>query len=159
MGKCIVCGRSTGLFSKETLCKKCKEYHILTIKNNIEFINRLDKDLERGFKKLDPYVSRYSKILEAVDQIDISNQILGNIYKTPTKDDVIKQMSDFLIEFNAKRIEAVYNYKRKSTFISKLIDYQAEIEDCMEKYDVLQDILNDMMNEVIKIQDANLSDS
>lgn len=119
----------------------------------------MDKDIERGFKKLEPYISRHSKILEAVDQIDISNQILGNIYKTPTKDDVIKQMSDFLIQFNAKRIEAVYNYKRKSTFISKLIDYQAEIEDCMEKYDVLQDTLNDMMNEVIKIQDANLSDS
>lgn len=159
MGKCIVCGKSTGLFSKDKICKKCKEYHVLKIKSCIEFINRVDKDIERGFKKLEPYISRYSKILEVVDQIDISNDILGNIYKTPAKDDVIKQMSDFLIEFNAKRIEAIYNYKRKETFITKLFDYQDEIEYCMENYDILQDTLNDMMNEVIKIQDANLGDS
>ena len=37
MGKCIVCGKSTGLFSKDKICKKCKEYHVLKIKSCIEF--------------------------------------------------------------------------------------------------------------------------
>lgn len=147
MGRCKLCGKSTGLFSKSTICSNCRDELQTRINYEVAFIERLNNDIGRGYKRLEPYISRYSKILDAIDQIDQISDILGNV-KSTSKDNVIEQMESFIPTFIEKNIEEAYQYQRNNTVLNKLMDIQDDIEKCIENYDILHSTLSKAYDEV-----------
>lgn len=61
--KCPVCNRAT-ILGGEKCCKECKNKILIDTKLMVDYINRLEYDIGKGFKKIEPYLTRYQIILE-----------------------------------------------------------------------------------------------
>lgn len=142
MGKCAICGKSTGVFSRKTLCKKCYLYFVLKDKNFMmesNYTNNL-MELQKG-ETLEIYLDRCSaihsmfKISDEIDVDDMSDcdykisylnfkvgQSLNNFYSQFIK----TQKSDELHNF----INIINNHKENYLFFESQLNFLIE---CAEK--------------------------
>ena len=153
MGKCAICGKSTGVFSRKTLCKKCYLYFVLKDKDFMmksDYTNNL-MELQKG-EPLESYLDRCSaihsmfKISDEIDVDDMSDcdykisylnfkvgQSLNNFYSQFIK----TQKSDELHNF----INIINNHKENYLFFESQLNFLIE---CAEKrINILKEQNND----------------
>ena len=156
MGKCIYCGKSTGLFSKSILCNRCRSYFEQKVKCHTHNIQKIAEQINSGYSKIEPYLSRLSIIYEEMQEIEnckkyIYVEIMGNVQSL---NDLIEFADSKISDYTEKVIENSYSMKRKSSRENKLLRYISELEDYILDYPLFESPLNDnikLVENVLKI--------
>lgn len=150
MGKCLRCGKSTGLFSNKKVCDRCRIFLVSDVEARTDNIKKMILQINHGFKNIDPYLSRLTIIADEFNRIEeckkyIKVETYGNIHSI---DDIIDFANDRINECTEKAIEKSYTYKKISTSIDKLNEYGAKLEACIEYYPLFTDSLKNNLKTI-----------
>ncbi len=149
MGKCINCGKSTGFFSRATLCKTCKTYYTALAISSLEAFQRLSGDVNKGFKNIDSYLSRFQIILQKFKEMEKANTMVPGVVKiNATYNQLFNSLCAILRNAFNNRLESIDKLK---TDKGKINNYTKELNGIYEykvTYPDFLDILNEFEKEI-----------
>ena len=154
MGKCINCGRSTGLFSSNNICKTCKNHFITDVQFAINDINRISEDINRGYKNLDSYLSRFIVILDCYKRIEKAKQMMPDIINvSKTYDEYISDMNSIISEYQSVKLGEIEKMKTEK---GRNRNYEKEYEQVAAiqyKYPMFNDAIEMYLHELFSRSD------
>lgn len=149
MGKCINCGKSTGFFSKATLCKTCKTYYTALAISSLEAFQRLSGDVNKGFKNIDSYLSRFQIILQKFKEMEKANTMVPGVVKiNATYNQLFNSLCAILRSAFNNRLESIDKLK---TDKGKINNYSKELNNIHVykiSYPDFLDVLNEFEEEI-----------
>jgi|GEM_PF-6586678 hypothetical protein len=153
MGKCAICGKSTGVFSRKKICRKCNNFLNVKVTSHTENIQKMLLQINHGFKKIEPYLSRLNIVIEELGEIKYCERFIkvsydGNIR---TAQDVVDFAEKKLDDYTSEMIEKSYSLKTKNGTINKLLKYSTELEDYAFDYPRFKEIIDKNIKRVDEI--------
>ncbi|MCR0277732.1 hypothetical protein MKA40_15280 [[Clostridium] innocuum] len=150
MGKCINCGHSTGLFSSSNICKTCKNYFITDVRFATNDINRISEDINRGFKNLDSYLSRFIVILDCYKRIEKAKKMIPDIISvSKTYDEYVNDMNLIISEYQSIKLSEIGMMKTEK---GRNRNYEKEYEKVAAiqyKYPIFNDAIEAYLHELL----------
>ncbi len=143
---CPVCDKEKILIN-ENCCKECQQKILADTKLMSEYIARLEYDISKGYKKLEPYLSRYELILETHRKMRVNKKYIENyieIMKPETMEEVkeiyYKRIKDTIEE---KKSVLIYQFETtgEMKFFNQLKKLRDEILEMQIKYPQFKDCL------------------
>jgi hypothetical protein len=157
MGKCINCGRSTGLFSSNNICKTCKNHFITDVQFAINDINRISEDINRGYKNLDSYLSRFIVILDCYKRIEKAKQMMPDIINvSKTYDEYISDMNSIISEYQSVKLGEIEKMKTEK---GRNRNYEKEYEQVAAiqyKYPMFNDAIEMYLHELFSRSNGHI---
>ncbi len=152
MGKCINCGKSTGFFSRASLCKNCKTYYTSLAISSLEAFQRLSGDVNKGFKNIDSYLSRFQIILQKFKEMEKANKMVPGVVKiNTTYDQLFNNLCAILENAFKIRLEAIDKLKTDKGKINNYVKELNSIKEYKTTYPDFLDILNKFEKEINSI--------
>lgn len=147
MKKCQLCNRTIKLFSNSIICDRCTKQLIFDCKLRFDGVEKLNNQINGGFKKLDSYLSRYKIILENMKAIYENQKYIKKYLNInpPTYseyfDNVMEEIKKIII--NEKK-KTIYPFQETGDikYIKKIQKLKDEIIDLQFQYPMFYGLLN-----------------
>lgn len=141
---------------KDIICENCKNYMIINSRFLQDNINKFSDDIERGYKHVEPYLSRYKLILEQYKTTYEYAKYLPNLIKLdpPTYEEAEKKYLD-KIKNKIDEMKIIIIHKLDATgevtYLRSLKKLRDEILEAQIKYPEFIDALTiDDIQEVLE---------
>ena len=144
--KCPICDRNM-IYETSKCCNECRQKILADTKLMADYIARLEYDISKGYKKLEPYLSRYELIIETHRKMRVNKKYIENyieIMKPETMDEVkkiyYKRIKDMIEE---KKSVLIYQFETtgEMKFFNQLKKLRDEILEMQIKYPQFKDCL------------------
>ena len=98
---CPIC-KTNKILKKDKACSNCKQLLISNLSLSQESFNRIFGDISKGFKRLDPYLSRYKILIEIMDKAykDVE-YVPDKVHLSPS---TFEEFKEDLLENNLKTV-------------------------------------------------------
>ena len=152
---CPMCNKNQ-IKKKNGVCENCKNYIISNSSYLQEAISRFSNDIEKGYKHVDPYLSRYKLILEQYKTAYEYAKHLPDIIKLdpPTYEEAVdKYLEKIKNTINEMKLIAIHKLLATSEtpYLRELKKLRDEILEAQIKYPEFASVLNiDDIQEVLK---------
>lgn len=152
---CPMCNK-VEIKKHDNVCENCKSYMISNAQYLQEAINRFSNDIEKGYKHIDPYLSRYKLILEQYKTAYEYAKYLPEIFKLdpPTYEETFNK---YLIKIDntISKMKKVIIHKLQmtgeSSYLKELKKIRDEILEAQINYPEFAKVLTiDDIQEVLK---------
>ena len=143
---CPICNEER-LYNDVILCPKCRQLTLINIKNYDERIQKITADIDRGYKKIEPYLSRYRIILNLWKEIYkmikyVPNDVKANpkTYKTLEKN-MYKSIQETIED---KKGAALYKFSQTGEYehYKELKKLRDELLEMQIKYPEFRELLD-----------------
>lgn len=158
--KCAYCGKPKEKITN-TLCNTCYRHIETDTRLRLDYIERLSRDIAKGYKRLEPYLSRYRLIATAYLEIYKYAELLPEeiIINPPTMGEMLKDMDREIKRLLDERINENLHYIEELgdlTYIAKLKTLKDEIKTLKEEYTEFEKILDTQrIDNIIAVYDPS----